>query len=888
MRWMDRVRRSLATLFQRGRETARLDEEMRFHLEQETAERMAHGATPEDARRAAMREFGNPAVLRDEARRGWNWGWLETLSRDLRFGSRALMRSPGFTVTAVAVMALCIGATTCLFTVVRAVLLKPLPFRDPDKLVMVHEHFRNVSFGTTVYNPVAAGDFYEWRAKTHGFEDMAALKSWSFNLSGDRGELPEVMEARAGSWNLFRLLGVQPVMGRTFTEAEDGVGRAPVVMLTWSLFERRFQGDRSILNRQLQLDGKQYTVVGVLPRWFAYPSPRVQLWVPYASVFTAESIKWPDNHDSSVIARLRPDVSEQAAISEVSAVQYRMHMEHRNSPVTEDALAQPMIEDVVGDVKTPLLTMMAAVGCMLLIGCLNVSNLLVARSAARQKEMAIRGALGAGRLALVREQMTETILLCAVGGVLGILLALAGTRWLATHWHGLPRTEMIHVDGAVILFSVGVVCVAAVLAGLLPALAATNKSVLGALQETSRAMSGGVSRALLRKALLTAEVALTVVLLIAAGLLLKSFVRLRTTDLGCATENVLTVGYSLPKTQYNKPEQQLAFTESLLERVRRLPGVRAAGLGTVVPGAGWGGDRIFIVPGHPFSDPQHQPDALQRWVDPGYFDALQIPLIEGRVFDSHDRLDQSNKVILTKELVRRYFGDENPLQKRIVMGTNAASAKDTYEVVGVVDDTLYRVGKPVKATIYFPALPAEPGHRMTLAVRTDSDPARLAIPIQKQIAALDPSLPVVDVLTIPEIVGESTVNQSFTASLVLAFAVLSLVLAGVGLYGVLSYVVTQRVTEIGIRIALGAQRRQVLGLVLRDGMRPVIVGLVVGVAGGAAVGLLLRSLLYGTKAVDPAVFAGMVLTLLTVAALASAAPAWRASSVDPMQALRTE
>jgi predicted permease len=395
----------------------------------------------------------------------------------------------------------------------------------------------------------------------------------------------------------------------------------------------------------------------------------------------------------------------------------------------------------------------------------------------------------------------------------------------------------------------------------------------------------------LRKTLLTAEVALTVVLLLAAGLLLKSFVRLRTTDLGSATENVLTMGYSLPNSQYAKPEQQVAFSESLLERVRRLPGVRAAGLGSVVPGAGWGGDRVFLIPGRPVgksSDLEHRPDAMVRLADPGYFDALQIPLIAGRVFDSHDRLENAQKAVITQELAKRYFPGENPLQKTIVMGVDPSVKKDTYEVIGVVGDTLWRVGKNMKATVYFPALAEVFTRRMTLVVRTDGDPTKMALPVQKEIAALDPRLPVVDVLTIPQIVGESTVNQSFSASLVLAFAVLSLLLAGVGLYGVLSYVVTQRVTEIGIRIALGAQKGQVLGLVLRDGLRPVVLGLAIGVAGGAAVGYVIRSLLYGTQPMDPAVFVAMVATLLLVAATASAAPAWRASCVNPIEALRAE
>jgi len=565
-----------------------------------------------------------------------------------------------------------------------------------------------------------------------------------------------------------------------------------------------------------------------------------------------------------------------------------MHLQYLGSPVAEDVMTRPMIDDVVNDVKTPLLMMMAAVACMLLIGCLNVSNLLVARGAARQKEMAIRGALGARRGVLLREQMTETSILCACGGGFGLLLSLAGTAWLKVHWHELPRVESIHLDGTTVLFAFAVVCIAAFLAGLLPALSATQRGVLGALKDSSRAAGASVSRARLRKTLLSVEIALTVVLLIAAGLLLKSFVQLRTTKLGISGDHVLTMGYNLPKQQYSKPEQSVAFGQALLERVRRIPGVESAGLGGGVPGSGWWGDQVFIIPERPNYEDNKQPDALTRFAGPGYFASLGIPLISGRVFTEHDLLDASKKVVVSEALVKRYYPGENVLGRTIVMGTNITNKKRTYEIVGVVGDTLHHVGEPTKPTTFFPVSTAEPGQRVTLVVRTAGDPSSYAVAIQKEIGALDPQLPVVDVLTIPQIVGESIVNENFSASLVLVFATLSLVLAGVGLYGVLSYLVTQRVMEIGIRIALGAQRSQVLGLVLLDGLRPVLIGAVIGLCGGAGVGYVIRSLLHGTKPLDPVVLAGMIGTLVIVAAAACAAPAWRASSVDPMQALRTE
>ena len=887
MRWIDKLRKTIATLFTRERETARLDEEMRFHLEQEIAERVSRGASPVDARKAAMRQFGNPTVLRDEARRDWSWGWLETQGRDLRFGSRALMRAPGFSITVIAVMALCIGATTCLFTVVRAVLLEPLPFDDPDNLVMVYEHWRAATSGNP-YNPVAPGDFYEWRAQTHGFADMASYYYSGLAVTGDHGEMPEMVVAQKGTWNLFPLLGVKLALGRPFREDEDRVGDNHVAILTWSFFQRRFGGDPSIVGKTIRMATRPYTVVGVLPESFAYPDARTQVWVPYSDGATTERLHEHDNHYPLVVARMKPGISLKMATDEVSALQYRMHMQYAGQPVAEDAMSRPMIDDVVHDVKTPLLMMMSAVACMLLIGCLNVSNLLVARGAARQKEMAIRGALGAGRFALLREQMTETVILCGCGGVIGLLLALAGTAWLKLHWRGLPRAASIHVDVVIVLFAFGVVGLTAVLAGLLPALSSTQRGVLEGLKDSSRGAGVGMSRARLRKALLSIEIALTVVLLLSAGLLLKSFVQLRTTDLGIASDHLLTLRYNLPMEVYTKPEQSVAFSQSLLERVRRIPGVESAGLGSTVPGAGWDGDQVFNVPEGPKNEGNKQPDAMIRYADPGYFATLGIPLLAGRVFSEHDRLDQSKKVVVTEELVKRYYPGENVIGRTIVFGTDITNKKRTYEIVGVVGNTLWRVGERTKATAYFPVLSGDTGYRATLVARTLGDPLSYAVAIQKDIAALDPQLPVVEVLTIPQIVGASTVNQSFSASLVLVFAALSLLLAGVGLYGVLSYVVTQRVPEIGIRIALGAQRGQVLSLILRDGLKPVVFGLVVGIGGGVAVGYVIRSLLYQTRPLDPTVFAMMAMLLLLVAALASAAPAWRASSVDPMQALRTE
>ncbi|HET6218833.1 MAG TPA: ABC transporter permease [Acidobacteriaceae bacterium] len=867
---------------------ADLERELQSDLELEEEEQRECGLSPEQSRRAALRAFGNPTLIREHTRAVWSWNALENLLRDLRISVRTLFRSPGFSIIAVLVMALCIGAATSLFTVVRSVLLRPLPFRDPDRLVMIYEHFRYPSMNAQQfnYNAVAPADYYDWRAQTHGFEDMAAWHWAQFNLTGERGELPELVSAGGGSWNLFPLLGVHAVIGRSFAESEDRPdGNA--VMLTWNLFERRFGGDPSMVGRQIHLDGKPYTVVGVLPKWFTYPDAKMQVWVPYASGLPPVVLQHHDFHFSRVVARLRPAVSLASALSQVEALQYRLHLQNLNAPVAEDVASKTLIQDLAQNVKRPLIILLSTVACMLLIGCLNVANLMVARSAARQKEIAIRSGLGAQRMTLIREQLVESLLVSTAGGVAGVLLSLAATKWLVSRWRDIPSAQSIHVDGVVLAFACGLVVAAALLAGLLPAILSTGKGATAALQASSRTVAGSQSRTALRKTLLTVEIAATVVLLIAAGLLLKSFWRLRTTDVGCTTDNVLTMSYSLPAKKYDSPEKVNAFNETLLERVRALPGVRAVALGSMVPGAGPGENDAFDIPEHPPSAPGASlSDALYRTADPGYFSALQIPLMQGRFFNSGDRIGHPKTMIISQQLAQQYFPGENPLGKHIRI---VARGDADYEIVGVVADTLYQVGQPGKAAMYVPVLNGEsdPGG-FTLAVRTASDPLAYSVPVQKKIAQLDPELPVSDVLTLQQIVERSLGNASLSAALVLAFAVLSLMLASVGLYGVLSYLTTQRTGEIGVRLALGAQREQVVRLILGDGLRTALYGLVLGFAAGAGAVRLIRSMLYETRPLDPAIFAAVAVTLLVVAALACLVPAWSASRIDPMQALRGE
>jgi predicted permease len=752
---------------------------------------------------------------------------------------------------------------------------------------MLYEHYRH-NKGGDGFNAVAPGDYRDWRSQTHGFEDMAAMRGYGGILSGVHSELPEVAQSAGGSANLFSLLGVAPAFGRTFTEAEDQPKGEPVVLLTWSLFQRRFGRDPSIIGKQIHLDTIPTTVIGVLPSWFTYPDARIQYWMPYAQTFSEGDYSMHAGHQSEVVARLKPDISVEAATHEVSAVQYGIHLAYATKPVAEDVWSRPMIDDLVRGVRTQLLVLLCAVGCMLLIACLNLSNLLVARSAARRKEVAIRGSLGGSRLALIREQMTESLLICAAGGGLGLLLSLISTRWLAAHWRNLPRADTVHVDGWVFTFATALVLITGLLAGLVPAVTSTGQGLLTALQESSRSARGSASRARLRKTMLTLEIALTVTLLVSAGLLFKSFLHLRMTDLGCRIDHVITMKFGLPEIQYDTSDKVVRFHESLLERVRRLPGVRGAALVSNAPGTGPQGDRVFTIPERPAPSYSLQYDAMTLTADPQYFSVMQIPLLRGRVFTQNERLNNAHYIVISKRFADQLLPGMDPIGKHI------RSAWDTnvenYEIIGEVGDTVYDVTKPVEPAIYFPILSGIPNRttEASIVAWTSGDPLAMSIPIQQQISALEPELPVYNALTMDQILGKSTDSQGFAANLVLAFAALSLLLAAVGLYGVLSYLVTQRVSEIGIRIALGAQREQILRLFLFDGLRPAMLGLILGLAASAGATQLIRSLLYGTAPYDPAVIGVVILTLLLIASIACIFPAWRASRLDPMQALRTE
>lgn len=875
----------LSGFFRRPQRDAEFAAELESHLQLHIEDNLRAGMTPEAARRNALLKLGGVEQTKESYRRRRGLPVLEGLLHDLRFGFRSLLKSPGSTSAVVIALALGIGASTAMFTVVRSVLLRPLPFKDPNRLIRLYEHTTDDKFA---YNDVAAGVFAAWKKQSHSFSDLAIYSAGAeYNLSGTSGQLPEKVRATECSWNLFPTLGVEPALGRTFTASDDQPSANGTVVLSWSLWKRRYGGDSSILNQTIRLDAKNYTVIGIMPAWFTFPEERVQLWTPVYHEESAKDMEVLDSHDFGAVGRLKPGVAEAQATAELSVIVRQLHDQDLNNPfISKAANSRPLLDDMVGDVKTSLYVLLVATLGVLLIACLNVASLLIARGTARRKELAIRSALGGSRWRLLSQHLVESFLLSAAGGALGLAIAYAAIQWFVGTRQDISRVEAIHPDAVVVLFVISLIFFCALLAGIASSVSMKGEQVLSALQESSRSHSAGLERVRLRKWLLSLEVGLTVMLLIGAGLLLKSYSQLRSSNLGCITDNVLTMHFGLPETQYAQGAQRVGFFEALLERVRALPGAQAAGLVRGVPGQGYFGDSGFAVAEHPPLPQGQMQFAMVRWADPGYFAVLGIPFLRGQTFDERARLDGPLEVIITDSFARQYFPGEDAIGKHLL-----TMGRRPFQVVGIVGDTRFVIAKPPQPMMYFPIYASLYGGvptDATLVVRSTRDVTSLALPIQRIVQQLDPELAISDVLTIDQVIGKSTLNASFDATLLLSFALLSLLLASVGLFGVLSYIVAQRTSEIGIRLALGAQRGELLRLTLVDGLKPAGAGLVFGLAGAIAAARMIRSLLYGVRPLDAAVFAAVAIVLLVVASTACLLPAWRASRVDPITALRYE
>jgi predicted permease len=878
------LRMRMRAVLRRSEVEREMEEELRFHFEAQVQKMVGEGVDRGEAMRLARLAIGGTEQIKEECRDARGVRLVETVWQDVRYGWRSLRKSPGFTVVAILTLTLGIGVNTALFTIVHGVLLNPLPFPRPERLVSLWE--KNV-LDDGQFNVVSGGVFGDWQKQAKSFEQMALVGEGTANLSGDGGALPESIGTRQCSFNLFSILGVQPAMGRFFAKEDDGPSATATVVLTNALWKRRYGSDPEIVGKTILLDGRKYTVIGVLPAWFDYPDARVQLWQPVRHEVSEADMRSRGNHRFFVTARLKDGVSVEKASSELNGIQQRNHRQFPGELMGKGARAELLSEDLVRDVREPLYVLLGAVGCVLLIACLNVANLFMARVTARRKEIAVRAALGGSRWRIIQERVTEGLLLTFAGGGLGTLLAWVTLRWLVALRADLPHAGAIHLDRFALAFTFAITIFCGVVAGLLPALAVTRNELVGALKEESRSMAGAQGRARLRKVLLTAEVALTVVLLIGGGLLLKSFSQLRSVNMGCKTDDVLTMGFTLPESKYETDTQRAEFFAELLRRARAMPGVKEASIVSVLPGAGHFFDNTFQIEGAAPLPPGQFRNAVIRGADPDYFAAMHIPLKRGRIFAEEDhRAADDNAMVITESMAKEFFDGEDPIGKHLKIEWQGAPR---FEIVGIVGDVLSDLDRPVEPTMYLPLNSGrlEYGSLVVMA-SAGRDVTTQALPMQKVIAGMNPDLAVSDVLTMDERIGKSTESAMFDAVLVLLFAVMGLVLAAVGLYGLLSYLVTERTNEIGIRMALGAQRGEVMQIMFLDGLRPTGLGLLVGLFAGGVCAQLIRSLLFGVEPVDAQIFAVVAAVVLGISMAACMYPAWRAARVDPMTALRCE
>ena len=812
---------------------------------------------------------------------------MDALLRDLRFAWRTLRKSPGVTAAAIVALALGIGANTAIFSVVDGVLLKPLSYRAPDQLVRV---FTNFGATTTSRFSSSWPEYKDVRDATHTLASVAAYTGGTANLTGEGA--PQRLGLLYATRSLLTTLGVEPALGRGFLPEEDsGRGRA-VVILDHALWQSRFSGDPQIIGRRITLDGAPYEVIGVMPPGFFFDR-RCDAYVPMALVTDGVDVR--TSQWLQLVARRAPGVTDAQLRGDLDALSARLRAQYPSDYPPEIhwfLSAERLADVVVGNVRLMLLVLLGAVGCVLLLACANVANLLLARTAARHKEMAVRLALGARRGQIVRQLLTESVLLGIAGGALGLLLAVWCIDALtALAPAGLPRVADVHLDARVLLFTVGVSLVTGVLFGLAPALSASRPDLAGAMKDGSRGSAHGHGR--LRKTLVVIEVAVSLLLLVGAGLMVRSFARLRAVDPGFRADHLLTMRMALPVPLGDETDadhdRYVSFFARAQERLRTLPGVRSVGASTILPFAHSNEVYSFNIEGYTPSSPLATTDTNVREVTPGYFETMGIPLVRGRLLAAADGRDAPRAMVVNEAFVRRFWPNGGDVLGKRFQIASSRKQNPWWTIVGVVGDMhSYGLASAPVAEAYFPHQQLRRSSALTMVLRTDGDPAALAVAARAVIAEVDPSQPVFEVATMESLIAGTLAQRRFTMGLMLLFGLVALVLAAVGIYGVMAYTVAQRTREVGIRIALGARPATVLKMVLGDGMRLVAIGLVVGLAAALALGHLVASLLYGVTATDAATYAAIALVLAAVAVIAILIPARRATRVDPMLALRAD
>ena len=885
MKWFNILSDRLRALRQRETVINDIDREMRLHLEMQVDENIKAGMSPEEAREKAMRSFGNVNRAVDAAYDVKGGGVFETLSQDIRYGIRMLAKHKAFTSVAVITLALGIGANTAIFSVVNELLLRPLPYRDAERIVMLWE----VSPSGRRQNTTSRTNFRAWRDQSTSYEQIAAFSDQRLNLTGD-GE-PEELSVQLATPEIFKVLGVDPILGRTLTP-EDA--NSEVAVLSYGLWQRRFGGQSNVIGQTITLSGYKFSIIGVMPPSFQFHIKNrsgtgrpAELWTTLPMLGT--STENQRGRFLSVVGRLKDGVSVEQAGAELRTIEKRLSDEVPQYNKDYSAEVLPLREQFFGNVRRPLWLLLGAVGFVLLIACANVANLLLSLASTREKEIAVRAALGARRTRIVRQLLTESVLLALLGSVLGLGFAWVGIKALvAISPRDLVSLQSVGLNMTVLLWTLGVSLLTGIIFGLAPALHISRLNLNDSLKEGGKSESGQASGSRrLRSALVVSEIALAVVLLASAGLLIRSFMRLQQVDRGFETDNILTMVIRLPDAGYQEEAQLVTFFNQALERVRHLPNVRSAGMVNFLPlYGGLGSATGFKILGRPEPPPGQEPGCDVRVADAGYFQTLCIPLLRGRNFSDAEQREAKRVILINEALAREHFPNEDPIGRRldVAMFENPTPA----EIIGVVGNVRYdSLIDESPPAVYFPH-PDLAYPFMTLAIRTDGDPAAIAPSVQREIRAVDPNQPLSDVRTMNQVMSEWVSRSRFNTLLLGLFAALATLLSAVGIFGVMNYSVALRTREIGLRLAVGAQPRQVLLLILKQGLLLTIVGVVLGLAAAFALTRLLSGLLFGVTAVDATTFTTISLLLVIVSLVACYLPARRAMRIDPLQALRYE